>query len=70
MDFAEWPRRGDLERACAEVAFQQAFDNTMSAFHSPHNIPEAIARPLALYTARLLEHSVRRAGALLTDKPK
>lgn len=64
MQFAEWPRRADLELACAGADTQEAFDRTMSAFHSPHSIPEAIAKPLAAYAAGLLEASMTPGGAL------
>jgi hypothetical protein len=64
MQFAEWPKRADLELACAGADTQEAFDRTMSAFHSPHSIPEAIAKPLAAYAAGLLEASMTPGGAL------
>jgi hypothetical protein len=68
MQFSEWPKRRDLESACSGVASREIFEDTMSVFHCPHNIPENIAGPLAHFAASLLEDSMDRGGARFAER--
>ena len=46
MDFGEWPRRRDLEKACEDINEQAACRDIMYTFHTPHNIPGCVEQYL------------------------
>lgn len=64
MEFKEWPKRSDLEKACVNIDKRMAYKNTMSTFHTPHNIPTYLEKPLREIAASLLEKSAQRLPKL------
>ena len=46
MEFDEWPRRRDMERACDGVCETTAWRDIMCTFHTPNNIPGLLEQRL------------------------
>ncbi|NND60148.1 MAG: hypothetical protein HKN49_07750, partial [Gammaproteobacteria bacterium] len=60
MNFAEAPRRADLERACAGLDIDAACSNTLGTFLGPHNLPDFLEGKVQNYSEQLLTTTLQR----------
>lgn len=60
MEFSEWPKRRDLEKACEDIQEHTVYEQVMSSFLTPHNIPESMEQPLRQIAKSFLEKSTER----------
>ena len=67
MEFGEYPRRRDLEKACGDLPEQAAFRDIMYTFHTPHNIPDFIEQALRNEAESCLRKTRQRWPGLLSQ---
>ncbi len=60
VDFSSSPKRRDLEKACADVQENIAYEHVMSTFLTPHNIPKSKEQSLRKIAQSLLEKTTER----------
>jgi hypothetical protein len=66
MDFAEWPRRRDLESACADIDVRASSLRSLETFLGPHNLPDTIEGRLKRLSEELLARTRERLPELLS----
>ena len=68
MEFDEWPRRRDLEKACDDIREHVACRDILYTFHVPHNIPRFLEQSLRDETESCLRKTKQRWPALFNHE--